>query len=508
MKSNSCRFFFLPPLNDMFNSEHEKIRIDKLRTLREKGIDPYPNRFHSTQTVSEIREAFIEGMDVVAAGRMIASRGHGKSSFANITDGKTSIQIYFKSDMLKDKYPLLQLLDVGDIIGVSGKTFTTRTGEPTILVEDFTLLSKSITPLPEKWHGLQDKELRYRQRYIDFIANPQAKRKVEIRSQIISIIRRFLDDNGFLEIETPILQPLYGGAFAEPFKTYYRALDREFYLRISDELYLKRLICGGFNKVYEISKDFRNEGQDRLHNPEFTMLELYEAYRDYNDMQKLVEQMFFYVVKKLFDGCKITYQGMELDLTPPWKRLTYYDAIREYTGYELYDADIEEVREVALSLELDIQEPSLFNTSQNSPRQKTLRDKLIDNLFGDKVMPKIEQPTFIIDYPKSISPLAKEKDEDPNLVERFEPVIAGIEIGNAFSELNDPLEQEERFKEQMSLRECGDKEAQILDEDFLRALAIGMPPTGGLGLGLDRIIMLLTDSKSIKEVIAFPQMRW
>ena len=492
----------------MFTSEQEKIRIEKLLKIKEKGINPYPKRFDRTHTVREIQEEFAEGMHVTTAGRLIAFRGHGKSTFANIIDDSDKIQLYFKKDILNEKYSMLELLDLGDFIGIQGTTFITKTGEPTIVVEDIILLSKSIAPLPEKWHGLQDKELRYRQRHIDFIVNPEAKRAIKMRSKIVSQIRRFLDDKGFLEIETPILQPLYGGAFAEPFKTYYRTLNRDFFLRISDELYLKRLICGGLNKVYEISKDFRNEGQDRLHNPEFTQLELYEAYKDYTDMKTLVEELFSNLAKNLFGTNKITYQDLKLDLTPPWKTLTYFDAIKEYTGYDLYNADYEYLKKTARSLEIDIDESSFVMGSKKNLEQSYIRDKLIDKIFGDRVMPKIEQPTFIIDYPKSISPLAKEKNDNPDLVERFEPAIAGIEIGNAFSELNDPLEQEKRFKEQMSMREGGDKEAQILDEDFLKAIAVGMPPTGGLGLGIDRICMIFTNSKSIKDVISFPQMRW
>ncbi len=492
----------------MFTSEQEKIRIEKLLKIKEKGINPYPKRFDRTHTVREIQEEFAAGMHVTTAGRLIALRGHGKSSFANIIDDSDKIQLYFKKDILNEKYSMLELLDLGDFIGIQGTTFITKTGEPTIVVEDIILLSKSIAPLPEKWHGLQDKELRYRQRHIDFIVNPEAKRAIKMRSKIVSQIRRFLDDKGFLEIETPILQPLYGGAFAEPFKTYYRTLNRDFFLRISDELYLKRLICGGLNKVYEISKDFRNEGQDRLHNPEFTQLELYEAYKDYTDMKTLVEELFSNLAKNLFGTNKITYQGLDIDLTPPWKTLTYFDAIKEYTGYDLYNADYEYLKKTAQSLEIDIDESPLVMGSKKNLEESYIRDKLIDKIFGDRVMPKIEQPTFIIDYPKSISPLAKEKNDNPDLVERFEPAIAGIEIGNAFSELNDPLEQEKRFKEQMSMREGGDKEAQILDEDFLKAIAVGMPPTGGLGLGIDRICMIFTNSKSIKDVISFPQMRW
>lgn len=492
----------------VFTSEQEKIRVTKLQSIIEKGIDPYPKRFDRTHTIKEIREGFYEGKDVRIAGRLIALRKHGKSTFANILDDGEKIQIYLKKDILGEKYSLLELLDIGDFLGIQGNTFTTHTGEPTILVEDLVLLSKSISPLPEKWHGLQDKELRYRQRYIDFTVNPESRTAIETRTKIVRLTRNFLDDRGFLEIETPILQPIYGGAFAEPFKTYYCALDRELFLRISDELYLKRLICGGFNKVYEISKDFRNEGQDRLHNPEFTQLELYEAYKDYTDMKNLVEELFSYIVKNLYGSTKINYQGIELDFTPPWKTISYFDAIKEFTGYNLYNADYEYVMRTAEELSIDVLEDCPKANSRVTSTPSYIISKLIDKIFGDKVIPQIEQPTFIIDYPKAISPLAKKKDDNPDLVERFEPVIAGIEIGNAFSELNNPLEQQERFIEQMTMGEGSKKDAQPLDEDFLKALGIGMPPTGGLGLGMDRITMIFTNSRTIKDVIAFPQMRW
>jgi lysyl-tRNA synthetase class 2 len=492
----------------MFTSEQEKIRISKLLSLIEKGIDPYPKRFDRTHTVREIRQSFCEGKDVKLAGRLIAVRKHGKSTFANILDDGEKIQVYLKKDIVGEKYSLLELLDIGDFLGIQGNTFLTHTGEPTILVKDFVLLSKSISPLPEKWHGLQDKELRYRQRYIDLVVNQESRSSIETRAKVIRLTRKFLDDRGFLEIETPILQSLYGGAFAEPFKTYYRALDREFFLRISDELYLKRLICGGFSKVYEISKDFRNEGQDRLHNPEFTQLELYEAYKDYMDMKNLVEELFSYLTQNLYGSRKFNYQGIALDFTSPWKTISYFDAIREFTDYDLYNVDYKYARKVAEEVGIDVSEcPTTINLERNLP-SSYIRDKLIDKIFGDKVIPKIKQPTFIIDYPKSISPLAKKKEDNSDLVERFEPVIAGIEIGNAFSELNDPLEQHERFKEQVSMKEKGNKEAQPLDEDFLKALGIGMPPTGGLGLGMDRVNMILANSRTIKDIIAFPQMRW
>ncbi|OYD17548.1 lysine--tRNA ligase [candidate division WOR-3 bacterium JGI_Cruoil_03_44_89] len=492
----------------MFTSEQEKIRIAKLLSIIEKGINPYPKRFDRTHTVGEIKRSFCDGKDVRVAGRLVALRKHGKSTFGNILDDGEKIQIYLKKDMLGEKYSLLEFLDIGDFLGIRGNTFTTHTGEPTILVEDLVLLSKSISPLPEKWHGLQDKELRYRRRYIDFIVNPESRGSIETRAKILRLTRKFLDDRGFLEIETPILQPLYGGAFAEPFKTHYRALDREFFMRISDELYLKRLICGGFNKVYEIGRDFRNEGQDRLHNPEFTQLELYEAYKDYTDIKNLVEELFSHLTQNLYGSRKINYGELELDFASPWETIPYFDAIAKYTNYDLYNADYKYVRRVAEQLKIDVSECSATVKSGKNLTPSYIRDKLIDKIFGDEVIPMIEQPTFITDYPKSISPLAKEKEDNPDLVERFEPVIAGIEIGNAFSELNDPLEQQKRFMEQMSMREEGDKETQPLDEDFLKALGMGMPPTGGLGLGMDRISMILSNSSTIKDVIAFPQMRW
>lgn len=478
-----------------FTSEHERVRIEKIASLREKGIDPYPAKgFNRTNTVQEIREDFRDGWDIKIAGRLVALRRHGKTSFGNILDDGERIQIYFKKDLLCESYHLLSLLDIGDFIGLKGETFTTHTGEPTVLVQGFTVLAKSISPLPEKWHGLQDKEQRYRQRYIDLIVTPQTRVSLQRRTEIVKLIRRFLDEKGFLEVETPILQPIYGGAFAKPFKTDYKALNREFFLRISDELYLKRLICGGFDKVYEIGKDFRNEGIDRLHNPEFTQIELYEAYSDYMDMKRLTEEMLLWVVENLYNKKEIEYQGVRLNFAPPWETISYFDAIKKFAGVDLQNADIEYVKKVVEQAGIDA-DLSLD------------RDTLIDKIFGEKVVPRIEQPTFIIDYPSSISPLAKRHPDNPKLAQRFEPVIAGIEIGNAFSELNDPLEQERKFAEQMERKKKGDQEAHPLDQDFLKALAIGMPPTGGLGLGIDRIVMLLTDSRSIKDVIAFPQMR-
>jgi lysyl-tRNA synthetase class 2 len=428
-------------------------------------------------------------------GRLIGIRKHGGSTFANIQDSSGKIQVYFRRNIIGDeKYKLLSLLNIGDFIGVRGPLFETKTGEQTILVKDFVLLSKSLYPLPEKWHGLQDIELRYKKRWLDLIMNEEVREKFIVRSKIINGIRQWLNSRGFLEVDTPILQPIYGGALAQPFKSHYNALNRDFFLRISDELYLKRLLIGGIEKVYEIGRDFRNEGMDRLHNPEFTMIELYEAYRDYNDMMNLVEELFEKISLEINQSLKMEYEGREISFRRPWKRIPFFDAIKEHTRFSLKTAKEDEIRSAAKKLGVEVRE--------NIPSEKVL-----DNIFGSCVQPKIIEPTFVIDYPISLSPLAKAKKDDKSLVERFEPIICGIEFGNAFSELNDPLEQYERFKEQMSLRQRGDNEAQVMDEDFVSALETGMPPVGGLGLGIDRLVMLFTNSHSLKEIILFPQMR-
>ncbi len=485
-----------------FKTDQEIARVENLVSLVERGIEPFSvTSFKRENTVGEVLENFKENWNVSIAGRLVALRKHGGSTFGNILDEGEKIQIYLKKDLLGDNYSILSLLDIGDLIGIKGETFTTHKGEPTILIKEFTVLAKSLSPLPEKWHGLQDKEQRYRQRYIDFIANPEARGTINKRSVIIRLIRAFLDDRGFIEIETPILQPIYGGAFANPFKTYYQALNREFFLRISDELYLKRLICGGFNKVYEIGKAFRNEGQDRLHNPEFTMLELYEAYSDYMDMKKLTEDLFVCLMNSLFKGISMEYQGVEVDFTPPWKTLSYFDALKKSVGVDLSSANLSTAERIAKEQGVEWEE-----SFKEDPEYT--KDTIIDKLFGEKVIPAVKQTTFIMDYPVSISPLAKSKRDNCKLAQRFEPIICGVKIGNAFSELNDPIEQHNRFLEHFVRKHKGEEETPPIDEDFLRALGIGMPPTGGLGLGIDRIIMLLTNSRSIKEVIAFPQMRW
>ena len=418
-------------------------------------------------------------------------------SFGQDRDSK--IQLYLKSDFLGESFNLLKLLDIGDFIGVRGKVFETKTEELTISVQEFTLLSKSLHPLPEKWHGLIDKEIRFRKRYLDLVMSPEVKEVFIKRTLIIKQIREFLDARGFLEVETPVLQGVYGGGFAEPFKSYYKSLDRDFYLRISDELYLKRLIIGGFERVYEFGKDFRNEGMDRLHNPEFTVLELYQAYADYNDMMQLVEELFeelctIHDSRFTIHDSEIEYQGTKIKFKRPWKRITFFDSLKEYAGVEFRDKDEKELAKFAQEKEIPIS-------------KEYHKGKILDAIFDTFVQPKLIEPTFIIDYPKDISPLAKEHREDPSLVERFEPFVCGMEIGNAFSELNDPLEQIKRFEMQQEFRQKGDMEAQIMDKDFIEALGYGMPPTGGLGLGIDRIVMLFTNSHSIKDVILFPQLR-
>jgi lysyl-tRNA synthetase class 2 len=480
-------------------SEILQHRIDKLKKLKEKGINPYPYGFRRTHTSSEIVGNFEklegEGAEIKIAGRIVSLRLHGKSLFAHLKDGSGKIQIYVKSDEVgKDKFDLFDLFDIGDFLGVTGKVFKTRTGEVTVRVDDFTLLSKSMLPLPEKWHGLQDKELRYRQRYVDLIVNEEVKNVFIFRTNLIKAMRQFLDDLGFVEVETPILQPLYGGAFARPFVTHHNALDVDLYLRIADELYLKRLIVGGFEKVYEISKSFRNEGMDRNHNPEFTMLELYQAYADYNDVMELYENLLNYSAQQVLGSNKFEFEGNQIDLTPPFKRIPMLESIREHTQVDLSDKNEEEIRKIAAGL----------NVKENLNRPK---GKLIEAIFEVQVQPNLIQPTFVTDYPVEMSPLAKYHREKPGLTERFELFIGGCEMGNAFSELNDPQDQRERFRQQAELAKRGDDEAQVLDEDFIRALEYGMPPTGGLGFGVDRLVMILTNTRSIRDVIFFPQMR-
>jgi len=477
-------------------------RLHKLKALEERGIAPYPSRFPATERIGEVVQRF-SALSPAAradhrtkvAGRITAIRRMGRATFLDLREGEAKIQGYANQDGLAERYDLLEMLDVGDFLGVVGTVFTTKRGELSIDLEDFRLLAKALRPPPEKWHGLKDIELRYRQRYLDLLSNEEVRQLFITRSRIVSAMRRFLDSQGFLEVETPILQPLYGGAAARPFETYHHALEQKMYLRISDELYLKRLIIGGYPKVYEIGKDFRNEGLSTVHNPEFTQMECYQALADYHDMMELAEQLIFYIAQEALGRTEITYRGHRIDLTPPWQRITLKDAILERTGI-----DIEEHRTLG-GLEGAVAERGLKLDPQPS------WGRLVDELLSEYVEPKLGPPTFVLDYPLEISPLAKRKPEDQDLVERFELFIGGLELGNAFSELNDPLDQAERFREQEEQRRRGDEEAHQLDEDFLIALEQGMPPTGGLGIGVDRLVMLLTDTPSNREVILFPTLR-
>ena len=433
-------------------------------------------------------------------------RKMGKASFANIHDDKGKIQIYLRKDDIGESYDAFKLLDIGDIIGIEGYTFKTKTGEISIHVTKMDLLSKSLKPLPIAKETVDeqgnktvhdqfaDKELRYRQRYVDLIVNPEIKDVFIKRSKIISAMRSFLDSNSYLEVETPILQPLYGGAAARPFTTHHNTLDTTLYLRIADELYLKRLIVGGFNGVYEISKDFRNEGMDRTHNPEFTMMELYVAYKDYNWMMNFVEKMIQSICEKVFGTLDFEYEGNKINFSSPWKRISMIEEIKSKTGIDVLTADVEQLKSGAKKLGIDIE-------------KNETKAQLIDEIFSESVQPELIQPCFIVDYPIEISPLAKKHRSKEGLVERFEGYVAGRELCNAFSELNDPIDQRERFEGQVKMKEAGDEEAHQIDEDFIRALEYGMPPTAGIGIGIDRLVMLLTNQSSIRDVIFFPQMK-
>ncbi|MCX5800674.1 MAG: lysine--tRNA ligase [Candidatus Eisenbacteria bacterium] len=500
-------------------------RVAKLELLKEKGIRPYPSRFPVTHGSSAVLDSF-EALEreqnrVSVAGRLIAKRTHGKASFGHLLDGAGKLQVYFREDVLgADAYELFSMVDVGDILGVTGPVFKTRTGEITVKAESMELLCKSLRPLPEKWHGLKDVETRYRQRYVDLIVNTDVRRLFKGRSRIVATIRNFLDERGFVEVETPVLQPLYGGAFARPFVTHHQALDMNLYLRIADELYLKRLVVGGLERVYEIGKDFRNEGIDRTHSPEFTQLELYQAYADYTDMMDLLEQMVCRVVTELHGGLTCTYGEHQLDFSRPWKKMSYFEALKEHLGVDVRNVTEQELRALCLKLGVEIDghaqdatpgapAQAFQGAPPQGPRSGTplTTIELIDELFSEKVQPNLIQPTLVYDYPKEISPLAKEKPGSPGIAERFEPVVAGIELGNAFSEQNDPLEQARQFDVQAELRAKGNQEAQPKDSDFLRALEYGMPPTGGMGVGIDRLTMILTNARSMREVILFPHLR-
>ncbi|GBD07123.1 Lysine--tRNA ligase [bacterium HR21] len=492
-------------------TDQERRRREELELLRQAGVEPYPYSYERTHTIEQLRrgvaEASVETFaDVSLAGRIMVFRRMGKATFADVQDESGRLQLYFRADTLGERYELLRLLDIGDIIGARGFLFYTRTGELTLHVLSYQLLCKALRPIPVpkeeideqgrriRHDAFTDKEQRYRRRYVDLIVNPEVRDVFRKRARLLRALRAFFDARGWLEVETPILQPLYGGAHARPFTTYYNALDRHFYLRIATELYLKRLIVGGFEGVYEIGKNFRNEGMDRLHNPEFTALELYVAYRDYVWMMELVEELLVYVAQEVNGTVELRRGEHRVELRRPFRRVRWYDAVREATGLELRGRTAEELSQVSRQLGLELP------PTASEP-------KLLDELFTTFVQPRLIEPTFVLDYPLSLSPLAKRHRSDPDVAERFELFLFGMEIANAFSELTDPLEQRQRFLQQARWREKGDLEAMPLDEDFLAALEVGMPPTAGLGIGIDRLVMILTEQPTIRDVILFPHMR-
>ena len=476
------------------------VRREKLERLKEEGRNPFEiTKFNKTHTSKEIKDNYeeLEGKDVTVAGRIIAKRIMGKASFCHIQDGEGKLQSYVSiNDLGEDSYKHFKEYDIGDIIGITGFVFKTKTEEISVHAKEVTLLTKSLKPLPEKFHGLKDTDLRYRQRYLDLIVNPEVRDTFIKRSMIIKELRNILDEKGYLEVETPILNNLITGDAARPFETHHNTLDIDMYLRIAPELNLKRLVVGGFEKVYEICKNFRNEGMDIKHNPEFTNVELYSAYEDYNDMMNITEEIITRLCMKVNGTLKINYQGTDLDLSTPWKRITMIDSIKEVTGIDFNEIKTdEEAMKVAKEKNVELEEG------------KTTRGHIINEFFETFVEETLVQPTFIMDYPVEVSPLTKRKKDDPSLTERFEVFIGGREYGNAYSELNDPIDQYERLKKQAEARANGDEEAGMMDEDFVNALEIGLPPTGGLGIGLDRLIMLLTDSASIRDIILFPTMK-
>ena len=477
-----------------------KIRKEKLEELKKQGKNPFEIRkYNRTHTSQDVKDNFeeLENKDVSIAGRIVVKRIMGKASFCHIQDMQGKIQSYVSiNDLGEANYSEFKTYDIGDIIGITGFVFKTKTGEISIHAKNVILLAKSLRPLPEKFHGLKDTELRYRQRYVDLIMNPEVKETFIIRTKIITEIRKILDEKGYLEVETPVLNTIAGGATARPFVTHHNTLDMDMYLRIATELYLKRLIVGGFDKVYEIGKDFRNEGMDIRHNPEFTMIELYSAYEDYNDMMDITEEIVTKVAKNVAGKEIVNYQGTDIKLASPWKRISMIDAIKEATKIDFNKINTdEEAIKVAEEKGVELEEG------------KKTRGYIINAFFEAFVEENLIQPTFIYDYPVEISPLTKRKPSDPRLVERFEFFIGGREYGNAYSELNDPIDQYERFLDQVKQREAGDEEANMMDDDFVQALEYGMPPTGGLGIGIDRLVMLLTDSASIRDVLLFPTMK-
>ena len=494
-------------MNETNNEEQEvdlnqlmKVRREKLDKLRQAGKDPYKiTKFNRTHTSKQIKDNYdeLEGKDVTVAGRLMAKRIMGKASFCHIQDSEGKIQSYVSINELgEESYKEFKEYDIGDIIGITGFVFKTKTGEISIHAKKVTLLSKSLRPLPEKFHGLKDTDLRYRQRYVDLIMNPEVKETFIKRAEILKEIRKFMTEKGYMEVETPILTTVATGDAARPFITHHNTLDLQMYLRIAPELNLKRLIVGGYDKVFEIGKNFRNEGMDIKHNPEFTNMEFYSAYEDYNDMMKMAEELISTVAKNTLGTTTITYEDKEINLTPEWKKITMIDAIKEVTGIDFNVINTDEEAQ-SIAKEKGVQFDDIKNT----------RGHIINEFFETFVEETLIQPTFVMDYPVEVSPLTKRKKEDPRLVERFELFIGGREYGNAYSELNDPIDQYERFLKQVEAKEKGDEEAGGMDEDFVNALEIGMPPTGGMGIGLDRLIMLLTNSASIRDVLFFPTMK-
>ncbi len=495
----------------MHLSEQEQVRREKLSQLRSMGINPYPADLYPVDHLAkEIKEHFEEGKKVVIAGRLMSRRIQGKASFAELQDASGRIQVYFNRDEIctgedKTKYNEIykKLLDIGDFIGIEGELFTTQVGEKTVMVKEFTLLSKSLKPLPlpktdsdgNTFDEFNDPELRYRQRYADLVVNPKVKEVFVKRTKLFNAMRTFLSGKGYFEVETPILQPIPGGAAARPFKTHHNSLDIPLYMRIANELYLKRLIVGGFDAVYEFAKDFRNEGMDRTHNPEFTMMEIYVAYKDYNWMMDFTEQLLEYCAEEVNGTTQAIFGENQIDFKAPYPRVSMTEAIIKYTGFDITGKSENELRQAANDMDIEIDDTMG-------------KGKIIDEIFGEKCEAQFIQPTFITDYPKEMSPLCKEHRDDPELTERFELIVCGKELANAYSELNDPIDQRERFEEQVRLADRGDDEAtEFIDHDFLRSLEYGMPPTSGMGIGMDRLIMFLTNKASIQEVLFFPQMK-
>ncbi|SHJ47405.1 lysine--tRNA ligase [Propionispora hippei] len=479
-------------------NELMRARREKLTAIEALDIEPFGRKYNFTHHAADVLESFetLEGQTAKLAGRIMSIRGHGKTCFAHLMDMSGKIQLYFRQDAIgEEEYRKIHLLDIGDILGVEGTVFRTQRGEISLKISSFEILSKSLRPLPEKWHGLKDVEMRYRQRYLDLIVNPEVRQTFVTRSKIIRALRCFLDARDFLEVETPMMHPIAGGAAARPFITHHNALDMKLYMRIAPELYLKRLIVGGFEKVYELGRMFRNEGISIKHNPEFTMVELYQAYADHEDVMKLTEELIASVAKEVLGTTKITYQGQEIDLTPPWNRMTMPEAIKKFAGVDFDSVKtIEEARALADQLGVKYE-------------AKDGVGGILNHVFEEVAEEHLIQPTFITGHPTEISPLAKRNKDNPDITDRFEAFIFAREIANGFSELNDPIDQKGRFLEQVAQRESGDDEAHMMDEDYVTALEFGLPPTGGLGIGIDRLVMFLTDSYSIRDVLLFPHMR-